>query len=380
MPRPPALSLQGSPRKKPFVPWSLGQAKPETTRSSVPKDYPDELSDTEIHNVKRFYLWPLSAFNFFLLLFSGLLFGAALYSMFDETSSPVTPPSTWLVLFIQNLDVLLLFATGFLFVAASIGLIGTVRENIALLDVYRNILIVTVVLTTAFVTFLVLLPSLGKAYVLANITPSVIAHYRDTPDMMKLVNYVQSVLHCCGVTQESYRDWNENPYFNCSVHNPSTERCSVPSSCCRQDTELIISAMCGKNVMNLVEHDAWQVIYTRGCAGALFQYLEGQIISAVLIGMLFILFIFYLIALTMSVRSEVRALSKVYTKYYKTVFYGQVRMTRRYQRLRKLKGASNTDDERMAAIILGHQEPHGKTRRQRAPLSDSSPEKSAMST
>lgn len=74
----------------------------------------------------------------------------------------------------------------------------------------------------------------------------------------QLVNYVQSVLHCCGVTQESYRDWNENPYFNCSVHNPSTERCSVPSSCCRQDTELIISAMCGKNVMNLVEHDAWQ--------------------------------------------------------------------------------------------------------------------------
>ncbi|EEC02297.1 hypothetical protein IscW_ISCW001389 [Ixodes scapularis] len=303
MPRQPALSVQGSPRKKPFVPWSLGQAKPETTRSSVPKDYPDELSDTEIHNVKRFYLWPLSAFNFFLLLFSGLLFGAALYSLFDETSSPVTPPSTWLVLFIQNLDVLLLFATGFLFVAASIGLIGTVRENIALLDVYRNILIVTVVLTTAFVTFLVLLPSLGKAYVLANITPSVIAHYRDTPDMMKASERRASTL-----------------------------------------------------------------------------YLEGQIISAVLIGMLFILFIFYLIALTMSVRSEVRALSKVYTKYYKTVFYGQVRMTRRYQRLRKLKGASNTDDEHMAAIILGHQEPHGKTRRQRAPLSDSSPEKSAMST
>ncbi|KAH9375781.1 hypothetical protein HPB48_019143 [Haemaphysalis longicornis] len=35
------------------------------------------------------------------------------------------------------------------------------------------------------------------------------------------------------MTEQSYRDWNVNPYFNCSLVNPSAERCSVPPSCCR---------------------------------------------------------------------------------------------------------------------------------------------------
>lgn len=41
-------------------------------------------------------------------------------------------------------------------------------------------------------------------------------------------------LGCCGVGEKAYRDWEKNPYFNCS--SPSAERCSVPYSCCqRQD-------------------------------------------------------------------------------------------------------------------------------------------------
>ncbi|CAN7938379.1 unnamed protein product, partial [Ixodes hexagonus] len=283
---------QGSPGKKPFVPWSI-RRKESREEGSVRKDYPDELSDTEVYDVKRFYLWPLSIFNFIFMLLCGLLFGGALYSLFDEASAPVNPPSSWLVLFIQNIDVLLLFVSGFLFVTASIGLIGTVRENISLLELYRTILTAIVVLTTFSVVFLALLPTMGKAYILANITPSVIAHYRDTPDMMKASG--------------------------------------------------------------------------RGLA----SYLEGNIINTVLIGMLFLIFMFYLIALSASVRSEVKALSKVYEKYYKTVFHGQVRMVRRYQHLKKMKGSPKTD-ERVAAIILGHQEP-GKARGQRAPLSPISP-------
>lgn len=35
---------------------------------------------------------------------------------------------------------------------------------------------------------------------------------------------------CCG--WNNYTDWSWNLYFNCTPSNPSTERCSVPFSCC----------------------------------------------------------------------------------------------------------------------------------------------------
>lgn len=35
---------------------------------------------------------------------------------------------------------------------------------------------------------------------------------------------------CCGV--ESYKDWSQNAYFECSDTNPSLEACGVPFSCC----------------------------------------------------------------------------------------------------------------------------------------------------
>uniref|UniRef100_A0A8C7YEZ7 Zgc:113223 n=1 Tax=Oryzias sinensis TaxID=183150 RepID=A0A8C7YEZ7_9TELE len=35
---------------------------------------------------------------------------------------------------------------------------------------------------------------------------------------------------CCGV--ENYKDWSQNPYFNCLDTNPSLEACGVPFSCC----------------------------------------------------------------------------------------------------------------------------------------------------
>ena len=40
---------------------------------------------------------------------------------------------------------------------------------------------------------------------------------------------------CCGVSEKGFRDWSNNPYFNCTTGNPSPEKCAVPYSCCIQE-------------------------------------------------------------------------------------------------------------------------------------------------
>lgn len=55
--------------------------------------------------------------------------------------------------------------------------------------------------------------------------------------MVSQTGYVRvSVLQfeCCGVGDKRWRAWESNVYFNCS--SPAFEACSVPYSCCRNET------------------------------------------------------------------------------------------------------------------------------------------------
>ncbi|KAM9581802.1 tetraspanin-33 isoform 2-T2 [Guaruba guarouba] len=60
-----------------------------------------------------------------------------------------------------------------------------------------------------------------------------IMHYRDDLDLQNLIDFGQKEFSCCGGV--SYKDWSQNMYFNCTMDNPSQERCSVPFSCCLPD-------------------------------------------------------------------------------------------------------------------------------------------------
>ncbi|XP_053912769.1 tetraspanin-33 isoform X2 [Cuculus canorus] len=62
-----------------------------------------------------------------------------------------------------------------------------------------------------------------------------IVHYRDDLDLQNLIDFGQKEFSCCGGV--SYKDWSQNMYFNCTAANPSRERCSVPFSCCLQDPD-----------------------------------------------------------------------------------------------------------------------------------------------
>lgn len=159
------------------------------------------------------------------------------------------------------------------FVLAALGCVGAMRENTRFLCVYGFLLsgvVVAAVLVCVLGYMWSSVSPLKRARV-ENLLRRAVIIYRDDPDMEDLLDTVQSSLHCCGVSSRGYLDWQYNAYFNCSIWNPSRERCGVPYSCCR-DPGRLPNVMCGygvtkagKKTLRLVDRK----IYTRGCLEAL---------------------------------------------------------------------------------------------------------------
>ncbi|KAH0617216.1 hypothetical protein JD844_029057 [Phrynosoma platyrhinos] len=81
---------------------------------------------------------------------------------------------------------------------------------------------------------------------------------------------------CCGGI--SYKDWSQNMYFNCTAHNPSRERCSVPYSCCLQaEDQSVINTMCGQGMQALNFLEASEFIYTNGCIDKLVNWIHSNL-------------------------------------------------------------------------------------------------------
>ncbi|XP_064532251.1 tetraspanin-10 [Pseudopipra pipra] len=98
--------------------------------------------------------------------------------------------------------------------------------------------------------------------------------YQEDPDLQFLVDEVQRSLQCCGL--RSYRDWESNPYFNCSA--PGVQACGVPASCCQDplDSGSVPNAQCGFGVLALGAAAAGAVVHVGGCGAALGAWLRGQ--------------------------------------------------------------------------------------------------------
>ncbi|XP_054449052.1 tetraspanin-10 [Pteronotus mesoamericanus] len=101
-----------------------------------------------------------------------------------------------------------------------------------------------------------------------------IAHYQDDPDLRFLIDQVQLGLQCCGAA--SYRDWQRNPYFNCS--SPGAQACSLPASCCLDPREAgaSINDQCGFGALRLEEDAARGAVHLEGCGVPLRRWLRGQ--------------------------------------------------------------------------------------------------------
>ncbi|XP_075576326.1 tetraspanin-10 [Pelecanus crispus] len=98
--------------------------------------------------------------------------------------------------------------------------------------------------------------------------------YQEEPDLRFLVDEVQQSLRCCGLG--SYRDWETNPYFNCSA--PGVQACSVPASCCLDPWQngTIANTQCAFGVLRLGDVAASTVVHLGGCVAQLGAWLHGQ--------------------------------------------------------------------------------------------------------
>ncbi|XP_009465252.1 PREDICTED: tetraspanin-10 [Nipponia nippon] len=98
--------------------------------------------------------------------------------------------------------------------------------------------------------------------------------YQEEPDLRFLVDEVQQNLRCCGLG--SYRDWENNPYFNCSA--PGVQACSVPASCCLDPWQngTVANAQCAFGALRLGDVAASTVVHLGGCVAQLSAWLRGQ--------------------------------------------------------------------------------------------------------
>ncbi|CAJ1059593.1 tetraspanin-33 [Xyrichtys novacula] len=104
-----------------------------------------------------------------------------------------------------------------------------------------------------------------------------VVRYREDPDLENAIDFVQKKFQCCGV--ESYKDWSQNVYFECSDTNPSLEACGVPFSCCvGLQNQTVLNTMCGYGVHLLEESSAAEEVFTIGCSDKIVWWAKNNLL------------------------------------------------------------------------------------------------------
>ncbi|KAH7934738.1 hypothetical protein HPB52_000028 [Rhipicephalus sanguineus] len=306
---------------------------PPSARSAPPRSAPPPATDlvnTEAAalnlDVNSFVRYPLIVMNCVLWVLGLVLFVGGLYAYIGTTTRPsVTEPSETVFSIYSQLVVhveLTVMLGGTLLVLLSFcGCIGALRENTCLLNAYSS-LITALLLLNLIVGLLVFsLPSQLKRMVRNTLSTRLVLHYRDSPDLQHLIDSVQQDLRCCGLSQRSFRDWNSNMYFNCSRTNPSSERCSVPYSCCRRNsTEEVVNLSCGQGVLNKTDYDAWFTVYTSNCVDAAHRFMRENVTIITGACLVFVILLAFVQMVTQALVDEIFIIRRIYERVYDRLY------------------------------------------------------------
>ncbi|RXN17714.1 tetraspanin-33 isoform X1 [Labeo rohita] len=217
---------------------------------------PKTKSDEEFSFVSPVVKYLLFFFNMIFWVIALILISIGVYSR-------IVKHETALACLTVDPALLLMIVGIIMFLITFCGCVGSLRENICLLQT----------LVAGILGFVFSDKARGRV---TEMVGNAIKHYRDDMDLQNLIDYGQKQFNCCGGI--SYMDWSQNMYFNCSDENPSTERCSVPFSCCLiSKEETVINTMCGHGVQNMAYGKAGDFINTNGCIDKVVNWIHSNL-------------------------------------------------------------------------------------------------------
>lgn len=171
--------------------------------------------------------------------------------------------------------ILLMVVGVLMFLITFSGCVGSLRENICLLQTFCICLTIIFLLQLAAGVLGFVFSDKARNKVSEIINDGII-HYRDDIDLQNLIDFGQKEFSCCGGV--TYTDWSQNMYFNCTPDNPSRERCSVPFSCCLiSKDKTVINTMCGHGMQELKYLEAGAFIFTNGCIDKLVNWIHSNL-------------------------------------------------------------------------------------------------------
>ncbi|XP_072457368.1 tetraspanin-33-like [Notamacropus eugenii] len=223
---------------------------------------------------------------------SGLMIAVGLYAKLSKESGAVDS-------LLAEPSLIVIIVGALTFTVTFVGCTGALRDMPLLLKMFAVMLWLIFVLQVVAVgvAFLFSGQVMDKA---AFLMGKAIASYRDDLDLQNLIDYIQKKFECCGV--RSYKDWSQNEYFDCSISNPSLERCAVPFSCCIPEEELnVLNTMCGYGTQNLKAWKAESLIHTGGCLEKIVTWGQSNLhlIAGLALGLLAMEVVVFSLAVTL---------------------------------------------------------------------------------
>nr|XP_057933608.1 tetraspanin-33 [Doryrhamphus excisus] len=210
----------------------------------------------------------LFLFNFIFWLIAMAMIAIGVYARVEKHAE------TALACLSVDPAMMLLVVGVLMFIITFCGCVGSLRENICLLQFFCISLTIIFLLQLAAGVLGFIFSDKARNKVTQMVTNAIV-HYRDDIDLQNLIDFGQKQFSCCGAV--TYGDWSKNMYFNCTASNPSQERCAVPFSCCIITKDEVINTMCGQGMQEMEYVKASNYIYTNGCIDKVVDWIHSNL-------------------------------------------------------------------------------------------------------
>lgn len=201
----------------------------------------------------------------FLICFGFIIGGSWLLYEFNKIiGSDTNFAGVYNLTFDLSVFALIVGIVGVIMTSAAIA--ATYRENIFVLKLYMIILgLIVIMCMITGVTFLIFEGKITQT-ITSKLGSKYITQYSEDEVIKTVYDTIQKEYSCCGI--QDYKDWNFNPYYNCTVTSKSAYKCMVPFSCCidqTDDTNLFCSNLVLQNKEFLTN------IHQKGCSSVIVE-------------------------------------------------------------------------------------------------------------